>query len=66
MPKNLSPVVKPATALSPVVKPAAQESAFGQNVMPTNGSLVGRLGTMLNAMKNIGRPATGGKPPFAR
>jgi hypothetical protein len=49
-------------------KPAGGVSrpAFGQNVQPTNASLVGRLGTMLSAIKHVGRPEKGGQPPFAK
>lgn len=49
-------------------KPAggADRKPFGENVMPTNKSKLGRLGGMLNAIKHVGRPSKGGKAPFAK
>jgi hypothetical protein len=49
-------------------KPAGgvNRPAFGQNVQPTNSSLVGRLGSMLNAIKHVGKPQSGGKMPFSK
>lgn len=47
-------------------KPAGGTSrpAFGQNLQPTNASRLGRLGTMLSAIKHIGKPSSGGKMPM--
>jgi len=39
---------------------------FGQNLMPTNAGRLARLGTMLNAIKHVGRPSKGGSAPFAK
>jgi len=49
-------------------KPAggADRAAFGQNVQPTNSSLVGRLGSMLSAIKHGGKPEAGSKMPFSK
>lgn len=49
-------------------KPAggADRKPFGQAQQPTNASRLGRLGTMLGAIKHIGRPTSGGKAPFAK
>lgn len=49
-------------------KPAGGVSrpAFGQAQQPTNASRLGRLGTMLNAIKHVGRPTSGGQAPFAK
>jgi len=49
-------------------KPAGGSSrpAFGQSAQPTNSGLVGRLGSMLSAIKHIGKPQSGGKMPFSK
>ncbi len=51
----------------PGKKPAnANKAPFSKELMPTNAGKLGRLGTMLSAIKHVGRPAGGSKPPFAK
>lgn len=49
-------------------KPAggADRKPFGQNLQPTNASRLGRLGSMLSAIKHVGKPSSGGQAPFAK
>lgn len=49
-------------------KPAGgvERKPFGQAQQPTNAGRLGRLGTMLSAIKHIGRPSKGGKMPFGK
>jgi len=40
---------------------------FGKDAMPTNAAKLGTLGTMLKAIRHIGRPEKSAtKPPFAK
>lgn len=47
-------------------KPAGgvERKPFGQAQQPTNASRLGRLGTMLSAIKHVGKPSSGNKMPF--
>lgn len=47
-------------------KPAggANRPPMDKKLMPTNISLVSKLGSMLSAIKHGGKPQSGGKMPF--